>query len=146
MPDADKIVLLVRTTLLTLNDALQTGNYSVLRERGSPNFQAAATAAQLAEAFAKLRAMQLDLFGVAMSVPQLVVAPSIDAQNRLRISGIYPGQGLQLNFDLQYEPVAGQWRLFAIAVNPVTVAVASQPATPQPAQTADPAKNTTKKK
>ena len=47
--------------MLTLNDALQTGNFSVLRERGSPNFQATASADQLAQAFAKLRAMQLDL-------------------------------------------------------------------------------------
>jgi hypothetical protein len=36
MPDAEKIVLLVRTTLITLNDALQTGNFTVLRDIGAP--------------------------------------------------------------------------------------------------------------
>jgi hypothetical protein len=30
MPDAEKIVLLVRVALITLNDALQTGNFTVL--------------------------------------------------------------------------------------------------------------------
>src|SRR5262245_45217622 len=31
MPDAEQIVLLLRTTLVTLNDAIQTGNFTVLR-------------------------------------------------------------------------------------------------------------------
>ena len=36
MPDAEKIVLLLRTSILTLNDALQTGNFTVLRDMGAP--------------------------------------------------------------------------------------------------------------
>jgi hypothetical protein len=36
MPDANKIVLLLRTSLLTLNDAVRTGNYSVLRDTAAP--------------------------------------------------------------------------------------------------------------
>jgi len=38
VPDADRIVLLVRASLLTLNDALQSGNFSVLRDRAAPSF------------------------------------------------------------------------------------------------------------
>jgi hypothetical protein len=36
MPEAEKVVLLLRTTLLTLNDALQTGNFTVLRDVSAP--------------------------------------------------------------------------------------------------------------
>src|SRR5579885_3484421 len=50
MPDAEKIVLLLRTTLLTLNDALQTGNFTVLRDKGAPGFRNANTPAQLSQA------------------------------------------------------------------------------------------------
>ena len=134
MPDAEKVVLLVRSTMLTLNDALQTNNFTVLRERGSPNFQNSATAQELANAFAQLRSLQIDLIGVSVSVPQLVAPPTIDAQSRLRIIGFYPGQGVQFNFDLQYEPVAGQWRLFSMAVNTSQPQVAAHdaPATPAP--------------
>ena len=39
MPDAEKIVLLLRTTLITLNDAMQTGNFTVLRDMGAPGFR-----------------------------------------------------------------------------------------------------------
>jgi hypothetical protein len=38
MPEAEKVVLLLRTTLLTLNDALQTGNFTVLRDVSAPSF------------------------------------------------------------------------------------------------------------
>ena len=134
LPNADKIVLLVRSTMLTLNDALQTGNFSVLRERGSPNFQMVTSAEQLAQAFAKIRAMQVDLIGVAITVPQLTTVPTVDAQNHLRITGFLPGQPLQFNFDIQYEPVDGQWRLFALAVNPTTPQVAQSASAPAPVQ------------
>src|SRR5262245_39490330 len=54
MPDAEKIVLLLRSTLVTLNDALQTGNFTVLRDMGAPGFREANTAGRLAQAFAQL--------------------------------------------------------------------------------------------
>jgi hypothetical protein len=52
MPDAEKIVLLLRASLLTLNDALQTGNFTVLRDMGAPGFRDANTAARLSQSFA----------------------------------------------------------------------------------------------
>ena len=54
MPDAEKIVLLLRTSILTLNDALQTGNFTVLRDMGAPGFRDANTAARLSQSFSDL--------------------------------------------------------------------------------------------
>ena len=54
MPDAEKIVLLVRTTLITLNDALQTGNFTVLRDIAAPGFREVNTAGRLAQSFSDL--------------------------------------------------------------------------------------------
>ena len=51
MPDAGKIVILVRTALLTLNDAVQTGNFTVLRDKGAPGFGEANSAARLSQIF-----------------------------------------------------------------------------------------------
>ena len=47
MPEAERIVLLVRTTLLTLNDALLTGNFTVLRDVAAPSFGQLNSAARL---------------------------------------------------------------------------------------------------
>ena len=35
---AETVLLLIRSTLISLNDALQTGNYTVLRDLGAPSF------------------------------------------------------------------------------------------------------------
>jgi hypothetical protein len=133
MPDAEKILLLVRSTLITLNDALQTGNFTVLRDIGAPGFREANTAGRLAQIFAPLAAQGVDLTAVTVLAPQLTEVPTIDPQRQmLRLKGFFPGQPLQINFELVYEPVAGRWRLFELSVNAVSPAAAAPTATAPP--------------
>src|SRR4029450_6921514 len=60
MPDAEKIVLLLRTTLITLNDAIQTGNFTVMRDMAAPGFRDANTAGRLAQSFSDLASKGID--------------------------------------------------------------------------------------
>jgi hypothetical protein len=121
MPDQNKILLLVRTTLLTLNDALQSGNYTVLRDVAAPGFREANSAARLAQIFGTLAQRGIDLTPVAILAPQLSAPPSIDPKtSMLHIKGHFPGQPVQLNFEVLYQPVAGRWRVFGLSVNPAT--------------------------
>lgn len=123
-------MILVRTALLTLNDALQTGNFTVLRDMGAPGFREANSAARLAMSFSNLMSQNIDLSAVATIAPQLTDAPALDPQtNMLRLKGVFPGQPVQIRFELLYQPVAGRWRLFGISVQPEQVA-----ATPAPTQ------------
>ncbi|MCB1444089.1 MAG: hypothetical protein KDJ72_13820 [Methyloceanibacter sp.] len=125
MPDAQKIVLLVRNSLLTLNDALQTGNYTVLRDQGAPEFREANSAARLAEIFSALAAKNVDLSAVAVISPKLSEAPGLDKANgMLHLKGQFPGEPFPINFELLYQAVNGRWRLFGISVSPGEVAVA----------------------
>jgi hypothetical protein len=134
MPDADKIVLLLRSTLLTLNDALQTGNYTVLRDMGASGFRAANTAAKLTQIFAPLAAQAVDLTAAAVLAPQLTEMPTIDPQRQmLRLKGFFPGQPQQINFEVLYEPVAGHWRLFGISVAMTQAAPQARAPEPTPA-------------
>jgi hypothetical protein len=66
--DRNGVLILVRTTLLALDQANKTGNYTVLRDLGAPGFQIN-TAARLAEIFAGHRRDNLDLSGVAVIDP-----------------------------------------------------------------------------
>lgn len=136
MPDADKIVLLLRSTLLTLNDALQTGNFTVLRDMGAPGFREGNTAGRLSQIFAQLASQGVDLTAVTVMVPQLTDMPTIDPQRQLlRLKGYFPGQPLQINFEILYEPVGGRWRLFGLSVNavpPTTAAPTVAPAAQAP--------------
>src|SRR5258708_39858299 len=56
---------LVRSTLLTLNDANRSGTYTVLHDPAAPAFPARYTASNLAQIFADMRRASFDLFSVA---------------------------------------------------------------------------------
>lgn len=141
--DRNGVLILVRSTLLALDQANKTGNYTVLRDLGAPGFQVGNNAARLAEIFASQRNDKLDLSGVAVIDPQLSVLPQIEANGMMRMAGFFPSVPSQVNFELLYEPVNGQWRLFGLSVNvgqsgPVAPA-APPPAAKAPAQAKRPA-------
>jgi hypothetical protein len=119
MPDAGKIVLLLRNTLITLNDAIQTGNFTVLRDRAAPSFRDANSAARLSQAFADPASHNIDLSSVAVISPQLTEAPGLDQKTgMLRLKGYFPGQPVQINFEILFQVVDGRWRLFGLSVQP----------------------------
>ena len=125
--DRNGVLMLVRSTLLALDHANKTGNYTVLRDIGAPGFQSN-SAARLGEIFAKLRNDNLDLSGVAVIDPQLNLLPQIEANGLMRMAGFFPSVPTQVNFDLSFAPVNGQWRLFGISVS----IGQSGPAAPEP--------------
>ena len=132
--DRNGVLILIRTTLLALHQANETGNYTVLRDLGSPAFQQANSAARLSEIFANLRAQNLDLSGVAVLDPQLTLLPQIEANGMMRMSGFFPSVPTQVNFDLLYAPVDGKWRPFGISVR----LASATPVAPSPPAPADP--------
>ena len=114
--DRNGVLMLVRSTLLALDHANKTGNYTVLRDIAAPGFQVN-SAARLGEIFAKLRNDNLDLSGVAVIDPQLNLLPQIEANGLMHMAGFFPSVPNQVNFDLAFAPVNGQWRLFGISVS-----------------------------
>jgi hypothetical protein len=130
--DRNGVLILIRSSLLALDQANKTGNYTVLREIGAPAFQAN-SAARLGEIFAKQRNDNLDLSGVAVIDPQLSLLPQIEANGLMHLSGFFPSVPTQVNFDLLFAPVSGQWRLFGISVFVGPMAPAAPPP-PEPSQ------------
>ncbi len=123
---------LIRLSLLTLNDAVQSGNYTVLRDRGGPSFRQANSAAGLSRIFAGLEAQRPDLAAVAIMTPQLTAAEIVGPEQRLHVTGQFPGTVLQIGFDLTYEPADGQWQLFGIAVGAAPPQAQAAAARPRP--------------
>lgn len=115
VPPAETLVLLTRITLLTLHDAIATGNYSVLRDRGGPSFRRANRPADLARAFAPLEAQQPDLAAVATATPTITAAQIVGAEQRLLLKGHYHIQAVQIGFELLFEPAEGQWQVFSLS-------------------------------
>jgi hypothetical protein len=141
MPDAEEIVLLLRTTLLTLNDAIETGNFTVLRDKGAPGFRDANTPARLSLAFSDLASKHVDLSPVSILSPQLTEPPGLDQQKgMLHLKGYFPGQPVQINFEVLYQAVGGRWQLFGLSVQP------GGPTTVQPPTQSSSATTAVKKK
>ena len=116
LPDSFKLDMLIRTTLIALSQANQTGNYTVLRDLGAPSFQLSNSAARLTEAFADLRQRKLDFSPILFFNPKLVRQPAVDGAGRLRLTGFMDTQPERINFDMMFEHVGGDWRLFGLAV------------------------------
>jgi hypothetical protein len=139
--DRNGVLILIRSALLALDQANKTGNYTVLRDLGAPGFQVN-TAARLAEIFAKQRNDNLDLSGVAAIDPQLSLLPQIETNGLMRMAGFFPSVPSQVNFELAFAPVNGQWRLFGLSVS-IGQAAPAAPDSPAPAP-AKPPRNGTK--
>ena len=114
--DRNGVLILVKSVMLALDQANKTGNYTVLRDLGSPSFQAN-TAARLAEIFAWQRQQKLDLAGLVVIDPQLTLLPPIEPDGKLHLAGFFPSAPVQVNFELLYEPVNREWRTFAISLH-----------------------------
>jgi hypothetical protein len=100
----------------------------VRRDLAAPDFQARNSAADLAASFADLRRRKFDLFAAALIAAELTAAPALDGKGMLRLTGHFPTRPQQIDFDLLFQNVGGQWRLFGIAVATPTAAVQAQPA------------------
>jgi hypothetical protein len=135
--DRNGVIILVRSALMALDQANKTGNYTVLRDLGAPAFQVN-TDARLAEIFAAERRDKLDLSGVAVLDPQLSLLPEIGANGVMHMAGFFPSVPTQVNFELAFAPVEGQWRLFGVSVG-LGSSSPSAPAAPAPAAPPKPA-------
>ena len=116
-----------------LNDAIQTGNFTVLRDKAAPGFREVNSAARLGQIFADLAARKMDLSVTSVLSPQLTEAPVLDqAKGMLNIKGYFPTTPVQINFEMLFQSVAGRWRLFGISVQPTNAAPAPSPAPGSP--------------
>jgi hypothetical protein len=114
LPEAQ--LIMIRTALMALSQANSTNNYTVLSGIGSPTFRNSNPPARLAQIFEPFRANKIDLSPLALVVPQSTQPPRIE-NGRLRMNGLFPTAPMRVIYDLMYEPVAGQWQLFGLAVN-----------------------------
>ena len=100
---------LVRSTLMSVHDANFSGNYTVLKDLGSPAFQRR-SANELSALFAPLRDRNLDLFAAASAPSSWSQPPAIEAGNRLHLRGSFATRPHAVVFDFTFEPIDGVWK------------------------------------
>jgi hypothetical protein len=116
IPNDYKLVMLIKTTIIAVNQANMTGNYTLLRDLGTPDFQRSNNATRLAEAFASLRQRNLDLAPILFITPKLAGPPSLQQNGSIRLTGLIPSSPEQVHFDFAFLQVDGQWMLDGISL------------------------------
>ena len=148
LPAPEQMAMLIQTSVVALSQANLTGNFTVLHALGAPGFQQANPPAKLAEVFKNLREQNIDLTPIILFSPVLLREPAINEQGMLHLVGYYKTAPQQVNFEVLFQPVQGQWRLFGISVRtvPAPAPTASNQGQPGPppaaASTTDPSKKT----
>lgn len=113
-PDPAFSEMLVKNSIIALNQANLTGNYSVLRELGTPAFQATNSTARLSDIFANLRADRLDMSGIVLLAPTLTSAQRL--KDQMRLTGFFDSKPVRIRFDAAYLNIGGKMRLHGLAV------------------------------
>jgi hypothetical protein len=134
------LTVIIKDAIIALQHANMTGNYSVLRDMGTPVFRENFDQAALAAAFANLRARKIDLSPAYYLSPNLTKKPELTKDSELVLVGFFPTQPARIQFELRYMQLDGRWRLAGIgvdAVNPpppqASAAIAPAPAPSVPA-------------
>lgn len=128
LPAAEDLLGLIRTTLIALNQANQTGNYTVLRDLAAPDFRNLNDASKLGAIFQVLREQAVDLTPLLLISPEVSRPPAINQNGLLSLVGFFPTQPLRVNFDLSFQNSGSDWRPYGISVF-----LAPPPAPPAPA-------------
>jgi hypothetical protein len=115
VPDQRTVLKMLWGIMAAVDQANRTGNYSVLRDLGTPAFQANNNPANLAAIFAGLRAQQIDLTDTLVVTPVWEIAPQMVSPTVLRMRGAFPLRPQPIAFDLLFAWDRG-WRLDGIAV------------------------------
>jgi len=129
-PDHFETARLVWTTLIAIDQANRTGNFTVLRDMAAPEFGKVNDPARLAAVFAPVRRQGLDLSRTVLAIPVYTDQPKVLDNGLYRVAGNFPGRPLGIGFEMLFELVGNNWRLMGVSVRPL----ASAPVPPAEAE------------
>ena len=141
IPGELELAKLIWGTIAAVDNANQSGNYSVLRDLAATGFQINNNPARLAEIFAGLRSSKIDLSNALLVAPSYTAPPQMVQPDVLYLRGYFGIRPTSVEFELYYQWMAGKWRLYGVSIVPLQVAgAAPSPAGTQPAPTPTPEK------
>jgi hypothetical protein len=117
LPDDDEQDVLIRTTLMTFNDANMTGNYAVLFAKASKQFQAQLSADQLSTAFEGFRKNDLFFKEVATADYDSSAKAKLDSEGALVLAGVFKTEDMQVKYKLRFVQNAKLWKILGINVD-----------------------------
>ena len=125
IPGELELAKLIWGTIAAVDNANQSGNYSVLRDLAATGFQINNNPARLAEIFAGLRSSKIDLSNALLVAPSYTAPPQMVQPDVLYLRGYFGIRPTSVEFELYYQWMAGKWRLYGVSIVPLQVAGAA---------------------
>lgn len=117
LPTDDEQDVLVRTTLMTFNDANMTGNYSVLLAKASKQFREQMTVEKLTVAFESFRSKKLFFEGIVTDDYESQQKAKLDSEGALVLAGEFKNDDVQLKYKLRFAQDSDAWKVIGIDVD-----------------------------
>lgn len=116
-PDKLMQEVLIKTTLLSFNDANTTGNYSVLHAKTSKQFRDQFPPERLKEIFKPFADQKIDIAVIAAKTPIAGKEAAVDDRGVLGLSGHFDMTPSHVHYDLGYVVSEGEWKPIKININ-----------------------------
>ena len=135
VPSELELAKLVWSTMAMVDHANRSGNYSVLRDTSANGFQIQNDPSRLAEIFAPIRALRVDLSNALIVAPIYTGGPTLLQADVFRVQGYFPLRPTPIYFDFYFQWEQGRWKLYGISVQPGSITRPVAPPPPQPSPT-----------
>lgn len=116
-PPPEMQEVLIKTTLLTFNDANVTQNYGVLHAKLSKQFRDQFSPERLKEVFKPFVDQKIDIDLIAAKEPIPGKPADVDDRGVLSLSGHFDTKPSHVFYDLGYVMSDGEWKPIKINVN-----------------------------
>ena len=108
---------LIKTYLLTFNDANLTGNYTVLHAKLAKPFRDQFNPDKLQQAFKSFADQKVDLGIIAAKQPIASTPSKIDSRGALVVRGYFDTTPSRVIYELDFVPSEEEWKPISIHVN-----------------------------
>ena len=117
MPSPEMQEILIKTYLLSLNDANLTENYTVLQAKIAKPFRDQFSPDRLKQVFKEFAAKKID-FGLIAAKPPVASSPAvIDNRGALQLRGYFDTRPSRVIYELDFLPSEGEWKPIKLNVD-----------------------------
>ena len=114
LPSDDEQEVLIRTTLMTFNDANMTANYSVLHAKASKEVQAQLSIEKLFDTFKPFRTNQLFFEDIIYEDYDSYEDAKIDDEGALVLAGVFKTDSIRVKYRLRFVKNDAAWKWLGI--------------------------------
>ena len=117
VPDATSREMIIKTTLLTFNDANITGNYAVLHAKLAKPFRDQFSPERLKEAFKAFADKHIDIDIIAAKAPVASQESRVTDKGVLMLYGYFDAAPNRVNYELEFIMSDGDWKPIKLNVD-----------------------------